>query len=43
MVWKLKTQHKMYPLKQFPDLNFYNKLTSDHLETTNETSFKHIL
>ena len=31
------------PLKQFPDLNFYNKLTSDHLETTNKTAFKHII
>ena len=43
ITYVLETQHKMYPIKQFPDLNFYNKLTSDHLETTNETAFKHIL
>ena len=28
ITYGLETQHNMYPLKQFPDLNFYNKLTS---------------
>ena len=28
ITYGLETQHNMYPVKQFPDLNFYNKLTS---------------
>ena len=35
ITYGLETQHYMYPLKQFPDLNFYNKLP-DHLAITNK-------